>query len=203
MTDRRDFRRRERKKLRVCHPERESLITDDDSEIELHQHFRRQAPVYFLEPIGLGHQRRNRGTLPLEPSRIAYEPHQAKPPGLSGATGLFGKVNAPAAVVAGRSEFTLYRIGPDGALAGDIDLNKIAEPAARARLRQIGRDPTDYMLSIDESKLGNDGTLRFSVIMFVVKKQTEADYRVEMKVTPGKAPLHARIVSFRKSHVVE
>jgi hypothetical protein len=103
----------------------------------------------------------------------------------------------------GTGEFTLYRIGPDGALAGDIDLNKIVEPAARARLRQIGRDPTDYMLSIGESKLGNDGTLRFSVIMFVVKKQTEADYRVEMKVTPGTAPLHARIVSFRKSHAVE
>jgi hypothetical protein len=77
------------------------------------------------------------------------------------------------------------------------------EPAARARLRQIGRDPTDYMLSIGKSTLGNNGTLRFPVIMFVVKKQTEVDYKVEMKVTPGKAPLRARIVSFRKTHVVE
>jgi hypothetical protein len=103
----------------------------------------------------------------------------------------------------GTGEFTLYRIGPDGALAGNIDRTKIVEPAARARLSQIGRDPTDYMLSIGESTLGNDGTLRFPVIMFVVKKQTEVDYKVEMKVTPGKAPLHARIVSFRKTHVVE
>lgn len=103
----------------------------------------------------------------------------------------------------GTGEFTLYRIGPDGALAGNIDLTKIVEPAVRARLRQIGRDPTDYMLLIGESKLGNDGTLRFPVIMFVVKKQTEVDYKVEMKVAPGKAPLHARIVSIRKTHVVE
>jgi hypothetical protein len=103
----------------------------------------------------------------------------------------------------GTGEFTLYRIGPDGALAGNIDLTKIVEPAARARLSRIGRDPRDYMLSIGESTLGNDGTLRFPVIMFVVKKQTEVDYKVEMKVTPGRAPLRARIVSFRKTHVVE
>jgi hypothetical protein len=73
----------------------------------------------------------------------------------------------------------------------------------RARLRQVGRYPTDYMLSIGDSMLGNDGTLRFSVIMFVVKKEIEVDYKVEMKVTPGRAPLHARIVSIRKAHVVE
>lgn len=48
----------------------------------------------------------------------------------------------------GAGEFTLYRIGPDGALAGDIDLTKIVEPAVRARLRQIGRNPTDYVLLI-------------------------------------------------------
>ena len=39
------------------------------------------------------------------------------------------------------------------------------------------------------------------ISLVVVKKQTE-DYKVEMKVTPGKARLHARIVSFRKTHVV-
>ena len=103
----------------------------------------------------------------------------------------------------GTGEFTLYRIGPDGALAGDIDLTKIVEPALRASLRQIGRDPTNYMFSIAETTLGNDGTLRFPVTMFVVKKETEVDYKVEMKVTPGNAPLRARIVSIRKTHVVE
>ena len=103
----------------------------------------------------------------------------------------------------GTGEFTLYRIGADGALAGDIDLTKIVEPAMRAHLRQIGRGPADYMLSVGESTLGNDGTLRFPVAMFVVKKETEVDYKVEMKVTPGKAPLRARIVSIRKTHVVE
>ena len=75
----------------------------------------------------------------------------------------------------GTGEFTLYRIGPDGALAGDIDLTKIVEPALRARLKQIGRDPTDYMLSIGESTLGNNGTLRFAVIMFVVKKRDRGE----------------------------
>jgi hypothetical protein len=32
----------------------------------------------------------------------------------------------------GTGEFTLYRIGPDGALAGDIDLIKMVEPAVHA-----------------------------------------------------------------------
>lgn len=56
---------------------------------------------------------------------------------------------------------------------------------------------------IGESTLGNNGTLRFAVIMFVVKKQIEVDYKVEMKVIPGNASLNAHIVSIRKTHVVE
>ena len=43
--------------------------------------------------------------------------------------------------------------------------------------------------------------LRFKVIMFVIKKEPEVDYKVEMKVTPGKAPLRARIVTIRQTHV--
>ena len=103
----------------------------------------------------------------------------------------------------GTEVFTLYRIGADGALAGDIDLIKIVRPAVLARLKQIGRDPKDYTLLINNnaSTLGNDGMLRFEVIMFVIKKEPEVDYKVEMKVTSGKAPLRARIVSIRQTHV--
>src|SRR5215831_2866763 len=103
----------------------------------------------------------------------------------------------------GTEVFTLYRIGADGALAGDIDLIKIVEPAVLARLKQIGRDPKDYTLLINNksSTLGNDGTLRFEVIMFVIKKEPEVDYKVEMKVMSGKAPLRARIVSIRQTRV--
>jgi hypothetical protein len=103
----------------------------------------------------------------------------------------------------GTGEFTLYRISADGALAGDIDLTRLVEPAMRAQLRQIGRDPMVYTLLIGNSTLANNGTLRFPVNMFVIKKGTEVDYTVEMKVAPGHAPLHARIVSIRKTGVVE
>jgi hypothetical protein len=41
--------------------------------------------------------------------------------------------------------------------------------------------------------------LRFEVIMFVIKKEPEVDYKVEMKVTPGRPPLRARIVSIRQT----
>jgi hypothetical protein len=101
----------------------------------------------------------------------------------------------------GTEFFTLYRIGADGALAGDVDLIKIITPAVLARLKKIGRDPKDYTLLINNnaSTLGNDGMLRFEVIMFVIKKEPEVDYKVEMKVTPGKAPLRARIVSIRQT----
>jgi hypothetical protein len=102
----------------------------------------------------------------------------------------------------GTEVFTLYRIGADGVLAGDIDLIKIVEPALLARLKQIGRDPKDYMLLINNnaSTLGNDGMLRFEVIMFVIKKEPQVDYK-EMKVTSGKAPLRERIVSIRQTHL--
>ena len=46
----------------------------------------------------------------------------------------------------GTEVFKLYRIGAGGALAGDIDLIKIVEPAMLAHLKQIGRDPKDYTL---------------------------------------------------------
>ena len=103
----------------------------------------------------------------------------------------------------GTEVFTLYRIGADGVLAGDIDLIKIVEPALLARLKQIGRDPKDYRLLINNnaSTIGNDGMLRFEVIMFVIKQEPEVDYKVEMKVTSGKAPLRARIVSIRQTHL--
>jgi hypothetical protein len=96
----------------------------------------------------------------------------------------------------GTEVFTLYRVG-------DIDLIKIVRPAVLARLKHIGRDPKDYTLLINNnaSTLGNDGTLRFEVIMFVMKKEPEVDYKVEMKVTSGKAPLRARIVSIRQTRV--
>jgi hypothetical protein len=102
----------------------------------------------------------------------------------------------------GTEVFTLYRIGADGELAGDIDLIKIVEPAVLASLKQIGRDPKDYTLLINNnaSMLGNGGMLSFKVIMFVIKNEPEVDYKVEMKVMPGKAPLRARIISIRQTH---
>jgi len=101
----------------------------------------------------------------------------------------------------GTEFFTLYRIGADGTHR-EIDLIKIVEPAMRARLKRIGRNPDDYTLSINNnaSTLGNGGMLRFEVIMSVIKKEPQVDYKVEMKVTAGKAALRARIVSIWQTH---
>jgi hypothetical protein len=57
------------------------------------------------------------------------------------------------------------------------------------------------LINNNASTLGNDGMLRFEVIMFVIKKEPQVDYKVEMKVTSGKAPLGARIVSIRQTHL--
>jgi hypothetical protein len=57
------------------------------------------------------------------------------------------------------------------------------------------------LINNNASTLGNDGMLRFEVIMFVIKKEPQVDYKVEMKVTSGKVPLRARIVSIRQTRV--
>jgi hypothetical protein len=48
--------------------------------------------------------------------------------------------------------------------------------------------------------LRSDGTLRFKVVAFIVKKDPEVDYDVEMKVTTGKTPLRAHIVKIVRTH---
>jgi hypothetical protein len=100
LADRRDLRRRERKQLRIGHPQREAPVADD-GKIQLDPPIGRQTPVDVLQPVGSGHQGGDGRPLSFEPRRIADEPHQAKPPGLSGATGRFGNVKAPDAAVAG------------------------------------------------------------------------------------------------------
>ena len=95
--------------------------------------------------------------------------------------------------------FTLYRIGADGTLAGQTDLLAIVEPALRARLKKLGRNPEDYLFSVSNNgaTLGNDGEFRFNAIMSVMKKEPEVDYRIVVKATPGKDG--ARIVSIRQT----
>ena len=97
---------------------------------------------------------------------------------------------------------TLYRIGADGALAGQTDLLAIVEPVVRARLKKIGRDPESYVFSAGNegsARLGNDGLFSFEAIMFVIKKEPEVDYKIAVKATPGKDG--ARIVSIRRTVV--
>ena len=56
------------------------------------------------------------------------------------------------------------------------------------------------MISDNGNTLTNNGTLRFKVTAFIVKKDPEVDYDVEMKVTPGATPMNARIVRMRQTH---
>ena len=102
----------------------------------------------------------------------------------------------------GTDVFTLYRIGADGTLTGQIDLDKMIEQAVYAQLKKIGRNPDDYgiLISDNGNTLSNDGTLRFKVVAYIVKKDPEVDYDVEMKVTPGETPLRARIVKIVQTH---
>jgi hypothetical protein len=102
----------------------------------------------------------------------------------------------------GTDVFTLYRIGADGTLTGELALDKMIEQAVFARLKAIGRNPDDYgvLISDNGNTLRNDGTLRFKVVAFIVKKDPEVDYDVEMKVTPGATPLTARIVKIVQTH---
>ena len=102
----------------------------------------------------------------------------------------------------GTDVFTLYRIGADGTLTGELALDKMIEDAIFARLKKIGRNPEDYgvLISDNGNTLRNDGTLRFKVTAFIVKKEPEVDYDVEMKVTPTATPLTARIVKIVQTH---
>lgn len=102
----------------------------------------------------------------------------------------------------GTDVYRLYRIGADGALSGEIDLDKMIEDAIYARLQKIGRKREDYSMfyTNNGSTLGNDGTLRFKVVAFIVKKDPEVDYDVVIKVTPGATPMRARIVKIVQTH---
>ena len=102
----------------------------------------------------------------------------------------------------GTDVYMLYRLGAGGALTGQLDLDKMIEDAVHARLKKIGRNPDHYSMFFNENgaTLRNNGTLRFSVIAFVVKKEPEVDYQVEVKVTPGTTPMSARIVAIRQTH---
>src|SRR6266446_6707486 len=145
MTDRGNFWRRDWENLGIGHPQREPLIADDDREIQLHPPLVGQSPIDFLQPIGLRHQRGDRGALALETSRIADEPHQANPPGLSGATGLFGNVNAAAAVAAGRSSFSGFFGSPIVKTSGSVSapsprqMNCPPTPRTIARYSRLAR----------------------------------------------------------------
>ena len=46
----------------------------------------------------------------------------------------------------GTDVYKLYRIGADGALSGEIDLDKMIEDAVYARLQKIGRKRDDYSM---------------------------------------------------------
>jgi hypothetical protein len=102
----------------------------------------------------------------------------------------------------GTDVYKLYRIGADGALTGEIDLDKMIEDAVYARLQKIGRKRDDYSMfyTNDGSTLSNDGMLRFKVVAFVVKKDPEVDYNVVIKVTPDATPMRAHIIKIVQTH---
>ena len=72
----------------------------------------------------------------------------------------------------------------------------VAALPAMAELSPCKRDAREMPLC-GSGKRCCAGHPQNRVTMFVVKKETDVDYKVEMKVTPGNAPLRARIVSIR------
>jgi len=94
----------------------------------------------------------------------------------------------------------LYAIGKTGEFAGALDLRKILDTAIRARLKQRRvRDAESYSFSLSsgpELKIGNDGLIRASVMMWIPKEGPEHNYAATLQAMqkPG-GGLIARMVS--------
>ncbi len=98
--------------------------------------------------------------------------------------------------------FELFALGAKDEFIGLLDLQKIVEPAVRERLKRQVRDADGYSFSVsgDHVKLGNDGVMRMSVMMWVPKSGPEEYYNVTLRIARGDKTVRARITSIARGH---
>jgi len=100
--------------------------------------------------------------------------------------------------------FELYALDAKGELAGKLDLYKIVEPAVRAQMKGYVPPTDDYSFSVQAGKrlkLGNDGALRLTVMMWLPKDGPEKYFDVTLRIASGKGPLAATIASIKPGRV--
>jgi hypothetical protein len=99
--------------------------------------------------------------------------------------------------------FELYAVGAQDEPAGTLDLRKIVEPAVREQMTGHVNAAESYVFSVQAGKnlkLGNDGTLRLTVMMWIPKDGSEQYFDVTLRVA-RKGPLDATIASIKPGRV--
>jgi hypothetical protein len=99
--------------------------------------------------------------------------------------------------------FELYAVSAKDEPAGTLDLYKIVEPAVREQMTGHVNAAESYVFSVQAGKnlkLGNDGTLRLTVMMWVPKDGPEQYFDVMLRVA-SKGPLDATIASIKLGRV--
>jgi hypothetical protein len=100
--------------------------------------------------------------------------------------------------------FELYALDAKGELAGKLDLYKIVEPAVRAQMKGYVPPADGYSFSVQAGKrlkLGNDGAMRLTVMMWEPKDGPEKYFDVTLRVASGKDGLSATIASIKPGRV--
>jgi hypothetical protein len=99
--------------------------------------------------------------------------------------------------------FELYAVGAKDEPAGTLDLRKIVEPAVREQMTGQVNAAESYVFSVQAGnnlKLGNDGTLRLTVMMWIPKDGPEQYFDVTLRIA-RKGPLDATIASIKPGRV--
>jgi hypothetical protein len=93
----------------------------------------------------------------------------------------------------------LYAIGADDKVLV-LDLQKIIEPAVRARLRQLGKNDRIYTFSVEDGLTVDDsGLVRAPVLLQIPKQEGDLNFDVTLQVSQKNGALSAGDVSVRRS----
>ena len=91
-----------------------------------------------------------------------------------------------------------YAIGADDKVLV-LDLQKIIEPAVRARIRQLGKNDRIYTFSVEEPTVDDSGLVKAPVLMQIPKQDGDLEFDVTLKVSQKDGALAAGDVSVRRS----
>jgi hypothetical protein len=91
----------------------------------------------------------------------------------------------------------LYAIGADDKVLV-LDLQKLIEPAVRARLRQLGKNDRIYTFSVEDPSVDDSGLVRTSVLMQIPKHEGDLNFDVTLQVSQKDGALSTGDVSVRR-----